>query len=76
MFRTGIRLLALACCLGFAGSAAASTTTTSSFEDLDENADGLLSREEAAAAKGLDFAKADADKNGWLDRAEYEAAVS
>lgn len=75
MFRTGIRMLALACCLGLAGSAAASTTP-SSFEDLDKNADGLLSREEAAAEKGLDFAKADADKNGWLDRAEYEAAVS
>jgi hypothetical protein len=76
MFRTGIRLLALACCLGLAASAAASTTTASSFEDLDKNADGLLSREEAAAEKGLDFAKADTDKNGWLDRAEYEAAVS
>ena len=73
MLRTKIRVLALVSALGFAGTAAAASP---SFEDLDVNADGLLSEEEAAAWKGLDFAKADVDKSGWLDRSEYEAAMS
>ena len=73
MLRTGIRVLALVSALGFAGTAAA---TSPSFEELDKNADGLLSEEEAAALRGLDFAKADLDKSGWLDRSEYEAALS
>ena len=73
MLRTGIRVLTLVSALGFAGTAAA---TSPSFEELDVNADGLLSEEEAAAQQDLDFAKADVDKSGWLDRAEYEAAMS
>lgn len=55
-----------------AGAIAAAPT----FDQLDTNKDGMLSKAEAKGAKGLDFAKADKDKNGMLDRAEYEAAAS
>jgi hypothetical protein len=46
------------------------------FDDIDANSDGKLSKAEASSVKGLDFAKADRDKNGTLDRVEYEAAMS
>jgi hypothetical protein len=45
------------------------------FDDIDANKDGKLSKAEASAVKGLDFAKADRDQNGTLDRVEYEAAI-
>jgi hypothetical protein len=44
------------------------------FEDVDANSDGQISREEAAAIEGLDFAAADKDQNGSLSREEYEAS--
>jgi hypothetical protein len=44
------------------------------FEDVDTNSDGQVSREEAAAIEGLDFAAADTDQSGSLSREEYEAA--
>jgi hypothetical protein len=46
-----------------------------SFNDLDKNHDGVLSRAEASSVKGLDFVKADTNRDGHLDRAEYAAAV-
>lgn len=45
------------------------------FEEVDQNSDGAISRSEAAAIEGLDFAAADTDQNGLLDRAEYSAAA-
>lgn len=76
MSRTMTRMLALACSLGLAGAASASTETMKRFDELDMNADGVLSQKEASAEKDLDFAKADVNKDGWLDRAEYDAAAS
>jgi hypothetical protein len=58
--------------LGIAGPALAATPR---FEDLDKDKDGKLSRSEAAAVEGLDFAKADSNKNGTIERSEYQAAV-
>jgi hypothetical protein len=43
------------------------------FEDVDANADGAISQEEAAAIEGFDFAAHDADQDGALTREEYEA---
>lgn len=45
-----------------------------SFEEVDANADGQISQEEAAAIEGLDFATADANQDGALDPEEYAAA--
>ena len=47
-----------------------------SFETADKNKDGMISREEASAVRGLDFATADANKDAELDRREYTAAVA
>jgi hypothetical protein len=60
--------------LGIAGFAFAQERPA--FEDVDANADGQLSQEEAAAIEGLDFAAADADQSGTLSREEYEAAAA
>ncbi|MGI9258453.1 MAG: hypothetical protein ACR2QQ_06445 [Gammaproteobacteria bacterium] len=43
------------------------------FEEVDANADGLISLEEAAAIEGLDFATADVNQDGSLDLEEYAA---
>ncbi|MEZ4282145.1 MAG: EF-hand domain-containing protein [Myxococcota bacterium] len=47
-----------------------------SFDELDTNEDGQLSKTEASMASGIDFAKADTDRNGMLSRTEYEKAMS
>jgi hypothetical protein len=64
--------LALVSALGFAGPASGMEVT---FDDLDANKDGKLSREEASKQAGLDFAKADTNQDGWVTRPEYEAAI-
>lgn len=42
-----------------------------SFDNVDKNKDGKITRDEASAVPGLDFAEADADDNDSLDRREY-----
>jgi hypothetical protein len=58
--------------LGVSGFALAQDPPT--FEEVDKNADGQVSREEASAIEGLDFAAADKDQNGSLSREEYAAS--
>lgn len=58
--------------LGFTGVALAQGAP--SFEEVDQNADGMISQEEAATVEGLDLATADTNQDGSLDRSEYEAA--
>ena len=58
--------------LAIAGS---SFAVEPAFDDVDANGDGMLSKVEASVVKGLDFAKADRDKDGMLDRMEYEDAT-
>ncbi len=58
--------------LGFAGGAVAQSLPA--FEEVDTNGDGVISEEEAQAVEGLDFATADANQDGQLDRAEWAEA--
>jgi len=61
--------------LGFSAAALAQASLPS-FEEVDANADGQISMEEAAAIEGLEFATADANQDGALDQEEYAAAQS
>lgn len=68
--KVSVTLLAL----GFTGVALAQGTP--GFEEVDQNSDGMISQEEAASVEGLDFATADTNQDGSLDRTEYESASS
>jgi len=46
-----------------------------SFEDVDSNGDGQITRQEAAAIEGLDFTAADTNQDGTLSMEEYNAAA-
>ena len=46
-----------------------------SFEDVDANGDGQITRQEAAAIEGLDFTAADTNQDGTLSMEEYNAAA-
>lgn len=61
--------------LGFSAAALAQASLPA-FEEVDANADGQISMEEAAAIEGLEFSTADANQDGALDREEYAAAQS
>lgn len=58
-------------------SAAADTEVTAAFNKADKNADGKLSREEAAAlpAVAANFDRVDADKDGTISSAEFGKAM-
>jgi Ca2+-binding EF-hand superfamily protein len=43
-----------------------------SFEEVDQNGDGMIDRAEAAMVEGLAFATADTNQDGTIDREEYE----
>jgi hypothetical protein len=45
------------------------------FEELDADKSGSLSKDEAATVEGLDFDAADANKDGALSQEEYTAAT-
>ena len=69
MTKYAIRTLVL---VGFSTAALAQSMPT--FEEVDANSDGQISRDEAAAIEGLDFDAADTDQNGSLSMEEYNAA--
>jgi len=62
--------LALASGLAFAGEG-----QKSSFNDLDQNQDGVITQSEAAANQELvaQFSQADANQDGYLTPSEFEA---
>jgi hypothetical protein len=60
--------------LGFTGAAMAQGLP--SFEEVDTDADGQISSEEAAVIEGLDFVSADTNQDGSLSMEEYNAARS
>ncbi len=68
--KTFIPLLAL----GIMGMAFAAEGPA--FEEVDANADGMISQEEAATVEGLDFATCDENQDGSLSQEEYKACVA
>lgn len=67
--KTPALLSTLVFTIGFAGAAAAQGLPA--FEEVDANSDGVISQAEAAAVEGLDFATADTNQDGMIDREEY-----
>jgi hypothetical protein len=67
-----VSTLSLAFVISLAGAAFADQPA---FDELDQDNDGSLSKMEAAKA-GIDFAEADVNRDGRLDRKEYEEAIS
>lgn len=55
-----------------AGSAYAASHARDTFiKEQDQNGDGVVTKDEFAATRALQFAATDADKNGSLSKAEY-----
>ena len=55
-----------------AGTASAASHARDTFiKEQDQNGDGVVSKDEFAATRALQFAATDADKNGSLSKAEY-----
>jgi hypothetical protein len=67
------RTLFIVAAMGIAGTALA--TTLPPFEKVDVNRDGKISQAEAATVRDLNFAAADANKDGMLDQGEYKEAA-
>ena len=60
--------------LSFFGLAAAAQGLPS-FEEVDANGDGQITRQEAAAIEALDFTAVDTNQDGTLSMEEYNAAA-
>lgn len=69
------KLLIPAALILASGLAVAGSESAPDFAELDVNADGVLSQEEAAMVEGLDFSAADQDQDGSLNEEEYKAAM-
>ena len=71
------KLVVLLAALGLGATAyAGDMDKAKSFNDLDANRDGLLTKEEAAADSTIsaDFATADTNQDGYVTAAEFDAA--
>ena len=68
------RIALTAMILGLTFGGASFAEGAPSFMAVDVNYDGGISTSEAAKVKGLDFEKADMNKDGKLSPAEYRAA--
>lgn len=66
-----ILTLALAASLASGAAFAASHARDTFIKEQDQNGDGVVSKDEFAATRALQFAKTDADRNGSLSQAEY-----
>lgn len=53
------------------GAHAASHARDTFIKEQDQNGDGVVSKDEFAATRAIQFAKTDADRNGSLSQAEY-----
>lgn len=61
--------------LVLSAGALADVKETLVFEDLDSDGDDRLSSIEASRIEGFDFAKADLDRDGFVNEREFERAV-
>jgi hypothetical protein len=74
-------LLAVAALVPLAGAALAnegydkSTKAGAGFDTLDTNRDGRISRAEAASDSTIEWSTADANGDGYLDKAEFKKAM-
>lgn len=62
---------ALVASLSASSAHAASHARDTFIKEQDQNGDGVVSKDEFAATRALQFAATDADKNGSLSQAEY-----
>ncbi len=60
--------------LAFGFSVGALAQGMPDFEEVDQNDDGMISEDEASQVEGLDFAAADTNEDGSIDRVEYATA--
>jgi hypothetical protein len=56
-------------------AASASSQPMTSFSEVDKDGNGMLDKNEAAAAEGLDFLYTDLNQDGSVSSAEYEVVV-
>lgn len=80
-YRNTLIAAAAAALVPLAGTAVAADHGTmnksgASFDSLDTNRDGRISRAEASADSSIVFAQADANGDGYLDNMEYSDAQS
>ncbi|WP_454760727.1 EF-hand domain-containing protein [Caulobacter segnis] len=66
-----ILAVALAASMASSAAFAASHARDTFIKEQDQNGDGVVSKDEFAATRALQFAATDADKNGSLSQAEY-----
>ncbi len=62
---------ALVASLGAGSAFAASHARDTFIKEQDQNGDGVVTKDEFAATRAIQFAATDADKNGSLSKAEY-----
>ncbi|MBC8025776.1 MAG: hypothetical protein H7Y89_07280 [Steroidobacteraceae bacterium] len=77
-YRKTLVACAIAALIPVAGTAIAGdkdkARTGSTFESLDTNTDGRISKSEASADMNIVFSTADANADGYLDNAEFKKA--
>lgn len=61
--------------LAFAFSGVALAQALPSFDEVDANHDGLVTKDEASKIEGLDFATCDKNQDGSVSREEYDACA-
>jgi Ca2+-binding EF-hand superfamily protein len=69
--RTILAAAVLAASLAAGSAHAASHARDTFIKEQDQNGDGVVTKDEFAATRAIQFAKIDADKNGVLSEAEY-----
>lgn len=72
-FAAGVTLCAITLASGAAVARSGDRSVPASFEQLDTNGDGRITREEMSALRGARLARADTDSDGLISLSELEA---